>query len=119
MYIDHLYDVISHFFFFKEPAPPKFYPLPQHHPLPIWRTSRSPCRCRSPRSGSPALGSPPTMCGAMHRSPISKTRSEEHTSELQSPCNLVCRLMLEKKNNMNLESAPLVAIPNVRSDRIS
>src|SRR3989454_9185621 len=27
-----------------------------------------------------------------------KPRSEEHTSELQSPCNLVCRLLLEKKN---------------------
>src|SRR5688500_19366825 len=26
-------------------------------------------------------------------------RSEEHTSELQSPCNLVCRLLLDKKNN--------------------
>src|SRR3989454_3364569 len=26
-----------------------------------------------------------------------RTRSEEHTSELQSPCNLVCRLLLEKK----------------------
>src|SRR5256885_15953962 len=33
-------------------------------------------------------------------------RSEEHTSELQSPCNLVCRLLLEKKKkkNSNLES---------------
>src|SRR2546426_11021055 len=29
------------------------------------------------------------------------TRSEEHTSELQSPCNLVCRLLLEKKKNKN------------------
>src|SRR5256885_7093694 len=29
---------------------------------------------------------------------LGKTRSEEHTSELQSPCNLVCRLLLEKKN---------------------
>src|SRR2546426_6107931 len=29
----------------------------------------------------------------------SRTRSEEHTSELQSPCNLVCRLLLEKKKN--------------------
>src|SRR5256885_7304426 len=29
-------------------------------------------------------------------------RSEEHTSELQSPCNLVCRLLLEKKNNSNI-----------------
>src|SRR5256885_10358238 len=28
-----------------------------------------------------------------------RLRSEEHTSELQSPCNLVCRLLLEKKNN--------------------
>src|SRR5688500_19580052 len=28
-------------------------------------------------------------------------RSEEHTSELQSPCNLVCRLLLEKKNELN------------------
>src|SRR5256885_7142684 len=34
------------------------------------------------------------MCGA-----ISAARSEEHTSELQSPCNLVCRLLLEKKKN--------------------
>src|SRR5256885_2706838 len=31
-------------------------------------------------------------------SPTSR-RSEEHTSELQSPCNLVCRLLLEKKKN--------------------
>src|SRR5688500_20065249 len=29
--------------------------------------------------------------------PFASTRSEEHTSELQSPCNLVCRLLLEKK----------------------
>src|ERR1039457_7622107 len=31
-------------------------------------------------------------------------RSEEHTSELQSPCNLVCRLLLEKKNNKTTNS---------------
>src|SRR5688500_19408031 len=30
---------------------------------------------------------------------LQQPRSEEHTSELQSPCNLVCRLLLEKKNN--------------------
>src|SRR2546426_7842780 len=29
--------------------------------------------------------------------PVADVRSEEHTSELQSPCNLVCRLLLEKK----------------------
>src|SRR5688500_19250303 len=32
---------------------------------------------------------------------VTPERSEEHTSELQSPCNLVCRLLLEKKNNTN------------------
>src|SRR2546426_8968182 len=38
--------------------------------------------------------------GSAHTESISSTtraRSEEHTSELQSPCNLVCRLLLEKK----------------------
>src|SRR3989454_2474759 len=33
-------------------------------------------------------------------------RSEEHTSELQSPCNLVCRLLLEKKNNTSQLQSP-------------
>src|SRR5256885_7339800 len=33
----------------------------------------------------------------IHASTLSSARSEEHTSELQSPCNLVCRLLLEKK----------------------
>src|SRR2546426_7204259 len=33
---------------------------------------------------------------------IRKVRSEEHTSELQSPCNLVCRLLLEKKKNKQM-----------------
>src|SRR5256885_2747306 len=32
-------------------------------------------------------------------------RSEEHTSELQSPCNLVCRLLLEKKNTVREKPA--------------
>src|SRR5256885_7877906 len=36
---------------------------------------------------------------AQRRHPLLRTRSEEHTSELQSPCNLVCRLLLEKKKN--------------------
>src|SRR3989454_6176422 len=35
--------------------------------------------------------------GAGGESPVCPGRSEEHTSELQSPCNLVCRLLLEKK----------------------
>src|SRR2546426_5367789 len=32
---------------------------------------------------------------------VGRLRSEEHTSELQSPCNLVCRLLLEKKKKIN------------------
>src|SRR5256885_5988119 len=42
----------------------------------------------------------PRSCGVRRRGPPpgrSRGRSEEHTSELQSPCNLVCRLLLEKK----------------------
>src|SRR5256885_7107660 len=37
-------------------------------------------------------------------------RSEEHTSELQSPCNLVCRLLLEKKKKKANPSARLVTL---------
>src|SRR2546426_9299071 len=35
-------------------------------------------------------------------------RSEEHTSELQSPCNLVCRLLLEKKKKKRIPSKPRI-----------
>src|SRR5256885_9873904 len=42
-----------------------------------------------------------------------EVRSEEHTSELQSPCNLVCRLLLEKKNS--LSTSQNRAILSVRS----
>src|SRR5256885_12325349 len=47
-----------------------------------------------------------------NHSPASREflRSEEHTSELQSPCNLVCRLLLEKKQN-NIE--PLMPIMSI------
>src|SRR5256885_8061724 len=41
------------------------------------------------------------------RSARVKNRSEEHTSELQSPCNLVCRLLLEKKKNNYILHAKL------------
>src|SRR2546426_8476623 len=35
-------------------------------------------------------------------------RSEEHTSELQSPCNLVCRLLLEKKKKKHIDFSTLI-----------
>src|SRR5256885_13061049 len=41
---------------------------------------------------------------AMHENEL-QTRSEEHTSELQSPCNLVCRLLLEKKKDRSFRDA--------------
>src|SRR2546426_8568380 len=51
---------------------------------------------------------PRAVAPAAHRWPAGHTalsaRSEEHTSELQSPCNLVCRLLLEKKKKKRVES---------------
>src|SRR2546426_6313851 len=41
-------------------------------------------------------------------------RSEEHTSELQSPCNLVCRLLLEKKKKMQSYAKRLIVRQAVR-----
>src|SRR5256885_12854225 len=38
---------------------------------------------------------------------LEAARSEEHTSELQSPCNLVCRLLLEKKNKTSTSITPV------------
>src|SRR5256885_11926390 len=47
-----------------------------------------------------------TIPGVRHLLNVSpRLRSEEHTSELQSPCNLVCRLLLEKKNLNNRSTA--------------
>src|SRR2546430_5548623 len=45
-------------------------------------------------------------------------RSEEHTSELQSQSNLVCRLLLEKKKHSITQDAPAVTHPVVRSRAI-
>src|SRR2546426_9309239 len=42
------------------------------------------------------------FAGWRMRSRVRAPRSEEHTSELQSPCNLVCRLLLEKKKQRRL-----------------
>src|SRR5256885_10890382 len=63
---------------------------------------------RQPRQGAVVLAAAdagphtgfaaaPPGAGVAGRTRPSHIRSEEHTSELQSPCNLVCRLLLEKK----------------------
>src|SRR2546426_7458149 len=53
------------------------------------------------KSASSTAGSrAPAACASVSGRPVTNDwnlRSEEHTSELQSPCNLVCRLLLEKK----------------------
>src|SRR5262249_58758721 len=80
------------FFFLNDPPPPDTYTLSLHDALPI-------SRCFS------AL----QLVHACHyelivRMRLSRHRSEEHTSELQSLTNLVCRLLLEKKKKRGLKS---------------
>src|SRR5438876_7652859 len=45
--------------------------------------------------------------------PVRADRSEEHTSELQSPVHLVCRLLLEKKKNTTRQRPPCSTIPTL------
>src|SRR5256885_7813797 len=52
---------------------------------------------RSGRMSYAELGRLVSLSGPSVTDRINRLRSEEHTSELQSPCNLVCRLLLEKK----------------------
>src|SRR3989454_620551 len=57
------------------------------------------------RASSRTSSRPPTECSPTS-SPSRGGRSEEHTSELQSPCNLVCRLLLEKKKHTSELQSP-------------
>src|SRR5688500_19766549 len=66
---------------------------------PLTRTRRA--ADNRPQPGPTALGGMLRDRGLVTDDQLSAAvarRSEEHTSELQSPCNLVCRLLLEKKN---------------------
>src|SRR5690349_24626692 len=78
-----VYVFILIFFFFNDTATTEIYTLSLHDALPILQCSRAP----PARRGAPRARKPP-------RAP---SRSEEHTSELQSRRDLVCRLLLEKK----------------------
>src|SRR5256885_9308179 len=79
------------FFFFNDTATTEIYTLSLHDALPIYRfkVQQSGSYWYHSHSGFQELTG---MYGAI-------IRSEEHTSELQSPCNLVCRLLLEKKKD--------------------
>src|SRR5687768_17889449 len=79
------------FFFFNDTATTEIYTLSLHDALPIWpRRTSCPPPIRPPRASRTS----PRPAG---RSRSVGTRSEEHTSELQSRLHLVCRLLLEKK----------------------
>src|SRR6266480_7907300 len=75
------------FFFFNDTATTEIYTLSLHDALPI-----------SLKHGVPHVHE----CGGHARC----SRSEEHTSELQSHVNLVCRLLLEKKKNTHKNNSP-------------
>src|SRR5256885_10386275 len=49
---------------------------------------------------------------AEYRKRAERIRSEEHTSELQSPCNLVCRLLLEKKKHRTTITPAVSSLPD-------
>src|SRR3712207_8897101 len=97
-------------FFFNDTATTEIYTLSLHDALPIsapatraWRASTS-----TPARGRPTSRPPSSSCrsapsrGAPGSSTATRSsRSEEHTSELQSRQYLVCRLLLEKKKELN------------------
>src|SRR5437762_10809792 len=83
------------FFFFNDTAPTEIYTLSLHDALPISIVPDA----RQPRRRDARLLriELPGVHVEDRRQPIDSIRSEEHTSELQSPMYLVCRLLLEKK----------------------
>src|SRR5258708_4947213 len=82
------------FFFFNDTATTEIYPLSLHDALPIF--PRAPRAALHREEGRPAAR-PEDRPRAREPEALRVHRSEEHTSELQSPDHLVCRLLLEKK----------------------
>src|SRR5207248_9943950 len=99
-------------FLFSDTARPELYTLSLHDALPILRRSISCCASPSSNgniSASSSRRARATSARARQSSvsaPSRKGRSEEHTSELQSPYDLVCRLLLEKKKKTWYDDAP-------------
>src|SRR5438876_6751448 len=87
------------YFFFNYTATTEIYTLSLHDALPIYRVGRAapgPRPCRSPFLPAKSEWRLRTATAGRRR------RSEEHTSELQSPVHLVCRLLLEKKKKKKI-----------------
>src|SRR5260370_40177779 len=86
----------SHFFFFNDTATTEIYTLSLHDALPI-STPTAGLEFNMPPSRRERSGLARTNYATSARAKEEVLRSEEHTSELQSHLNLVCRLLLEKK----------------------
>src|SRR5437588_12679660 len=102
---DDLHDTISFnhssfflSFFFNDTATTEIYTLSLHDALPISR------RCQWTHRWAPQLGRDLLRCTDRPQ----QWRSEEHTSELQSHSDLVCRLLLEKKKEDRLMNEKVV-----------
>src|SRR5688572_33305201 len=99
--------LLSHSFFFNDTATTEIYTLSLHDALPIYKPVPARLMLNPYPHPLPATGSVcypnPLPAGLWHprvhpRAQYPQVvRSEEHTSELQSQSNLVCRLLLEKK----------------------
>src|SRR4051812_49550752 len=93
-------DRIFEIFFFKDTATPEIYTLSLHDALPIWDQRLV---AGSERADADRVH---VVLDRLARAFFRRLeRSEEHTSELQSHVNLVCRLLLEKKNTEYLSFA--------------
>src|SRR2546421_4650218 len=103
------------FFFFNDTATTEIYTLSLHDALPIFRMDPSAARSerRELRRRNARAHLPAPLERARRRRRVAprglsrRARSEEHTSELQSRSDLVCRLLLEKKKKITTLTQPL------------
>src|SRR5256885_12490116 len=101
---------MTFFFFFNDTATTEIYTLSLHDALPISRVgARAGQGGGGRKRGVRPAPRRPRPLPARREGPdqwrAPRGRSEEHTSELQSPCNLVCRLLLEKKNTVDVQTS--------------
>src|SRR3712207_8550082 len=95
--------VVSYFFFFNDTATTEIYTLSLHDALPILGMS-----CKDTQQ-SVVVGRAHFSVYPLNAASVSRGRSEEHTSELQSRQYLVCRLLLEKKKKkQNITRIPKI-----------
>src|SRR2546430_17266817 len=85
------------FFFLNDTATTEIYPLSLHDALPISDDAEGEPEPVAPAGGVTEDDVRRALTGFVGRIEQEPPRSEEHTSELQSQSNLVCRLLLEKK----------------------